>query len=515
MNNGTQNNNIDGKIKSLADLAEITSRLKEQGKRIVHCHGIFDLVHPGHIRHLGAAKQKGEVLIVTVTPDAYVNKGPGRPVFNQRLRVETLAALEYVDFAAVNEWPTAVEAIQLLRPDVYVKGSDYVQREDDITGKIYEEEKAILAVGGQIHFTQDITFSSTHLLNSYFDVLPPEADVYLRRFRQQYNADEVIQHLTSLNTLKVLVVGDAIVDEYHLCRPYGMASKSSAVAAQFLSTEAYAGGSLAVANHLAGFCKHVHLVTCLGEQDSRQEFISQHLKPNVSSKFFFRPDAPTVIKRRYVQSFLVTKLFEVSFFNDQLLPPAVEQLFCQYLSSVMGDYDVVVVADFGHGLIGPAAIETICQKAPFIAINTQLNSINLGYNTITKYPRADYVCIDEEETRMASRERYGSLEQSMQGLAHKLHCRMMTVTRGYRGSVTYQADNGYVTVPVLSREVVDTIGAGDAYLAITAPCVYKGFPPELVGFIGNTVGALAVRTVGNKEAVEPIPLFRFIGTLLK
>jgi len=512
-NNGSKS--IEGKIKSLADLAPAVSSLKDQGKRIVHCHGVFDLVHPGHIRHLGAAKQKGDVLIVTVTPDAYVNKGPGRPVFNQRLRVETLAALACVDFAAVNEWPTAVETIHLLRPDVYVKGNDYTQREGDLTGKIYDEEKAILSVGGSIHFTEDITFSSTRLLNSYFDVLPPEADVYLRNFRERYSADDVIQQLKSLNKLKVLVIGDAIVDEYHLCRPYGMASKSSAVAAQFLSSEIFAGGALAVANHLAGFCKHVHLVTCLGEQDSRQEFISQQMKPNVSSKFFFRPDSPTVIKRRYVQSFLVTKLFEVSFFNDQMLPPAVDETFCHYISNVIGDYDLVVVADFGHGLIGRKAIDTLCKGARYMAVNTQLNSINLGYNTITKYPRADYVCIDEEETRMASRERYGPLEHSIEQLTDKLKCRLMTVTRGHRGSVTFQPEQGYVTVPVLSREVVDPIGAGDAYLAVTAPCAYMGFPTDLIAFIGNTVGALAVRTIGNKEPVQPVPLFRFITTLLK
>jgi sugar/nucleoside kinase (ribokinase family) len=239
------------------------------------------------------------------------------------------------------------------------------------------------------------------------------------------------------------------------------------------------------------------------------------MKPNVSSKFFFRPDGPTVIKRRYVQSFLVTKLFEVSFFNDQGLPADVDHMFCRYISDVIGDYDLVVIADFGHGLIGAHAIETLCGGARFMAVNTQLNSINLGYNTITKYPRADYVCIDEEETRMASRERYGPLERSIERLTEKLDCRLMTVTRGHHGSVTYQRGNGYVTVPVLSREVVDPIGAGDAYLAITAPCAYMGFPPDVIAFIGNTVGALAVRSIGNKESVQPMPLFRFISTLLK
>ena len=221
-----------------------------------------------------------------------------------------------------------------------------------------------------------------------------------------------------------------------------------------------------------------------------------------------------MIKRRYVRSFLVTKLFEVSFFNDQPPPPDMDKAFCGYLSSVIGDYDLVVAADFGHGLIGPSAVQVLCEQSRYLAVNVQLNSINLGYNVITKYPRADYVCIDEEETRMACRDRYGPLEGLLEQLAHQLSCRLMTVTRGHHGSITYQPGGGFSYAPVFSREVVDPIGAGDAYLAITAPCAFMGYPPNLVGFVGNAVGALAVRFIGNKESVEPVALFRFINALL-
>ncbi len=505
----------DHKVKPLPELARIIPALKGQGKQVVHCHGVFDLVHPGHIRHLEAAKREGDVLVVTVTPDRYVNKGPGRPVFNERLRAETLSALQCVDYVALNEWPTAVETIRLLRPDVYVKGCEYADHENDLTGNINHEEEAVLSVGGRIHFTDEITFSSTHLLNTHFDVFPPETTDYLQKFRRSYTADDVIARLRALGDLKVLVVGDAIVDEYHFCRTYGMASKSSAIAAQFAEAEAYAGGAMAVANHMAGFCRHVHLVTCLGKHDSRQEFISQHLKPNVLAKFFFRPDASTVIKRRYVQRFLVTKLFEISFFNDQPLPPEIDRAFHDYLENVIEDYDLVVAADFGHGLINQSAVDVLCQHARFLAVNTQLNAINRGYNAITKYPRADYVCIDEEETRIACRDRYGPLERAIETLTLQLKCRLMTVTRGHHGSITFQPGKDFVSMPVFSREVVDTIGAGDAYFSITAPCAYKGYPPDLIQFIGNAVGALAVRTIGNKESISPEPLFRFIQTLLK
>ena len=505
----------ENKIQPIRELSRVLAREKNRGKTVVLCHGVFDLVHLGHIRHLEAAKREGDVLVVTITPDEHVNKGPGHPVFNQRLRAETLAALQNVDFVAVNEWPTSIETIRLLRPDVYVKGSEYAQADGDLTGAIRDEEQAVLSVGGRIHFTDEITFSSSHLLNAHFNRFPPETEDFLAEFRRTYRGTEVIDHLRQLADLNVLVLGDSIIDEYHFCRPYGMASKSSAIAAQFVSSEAYAGGALAVANHLAGFCRRVNLVTCLGEQDSRQEFIARHLKPNVSAKFFFRPDTSTVVKRRYVHGFLVTKLFEVSFFNGQPLPASVNEMLHGYLANVIEEYDLVVVADFGHGMIGGNVIDLLCQRARYLAVNAQLNSMNFGYNVVAKYPRTDYVCIDEEEARMSSRDRYGALEPLVERLAETLRCRMITVTRGYHGSVTYQPDRGLVKVPVLAREVVDTIGAGDAYLAVTAPCACKGFPAELIGFIGNAVGALAVRFIGNKESIEPVPLFKFITALLK
>ena len=94
--NTQTSNGINDKVKQLAELSGIVSELKMQGKRIVHCHGVFDLVHPGHIRYLESAGREGDVLVVTVTGDDYVNKGPGRPVFNQQLRAETLGALQTV-----------------------------------------------------------------------------------------------------------------------------------------------------------------------------------------------------------------------------------------------------------------------------------------------------------------------------------------------------------------------------------------------------------------------------------
>src|SRR5262245_63288502 len=106
------------------------------GQVVVQAHGTFDLLHIGHVRHLQAARELGDVLVVTVTADRFVNKGPGRPAFTETLRAEMLASLQYVDLVAINPEPDAVGAIAAIKPDVYVKGQDNENAETDVTGKI-------------------------------------------------------------------------------------------------------------------------------------------------------------------------------------------------------------------------------------------------------------------------------------------------------------------------------------------------------------------------------------------
>lgn len=155
------------KILEIRELASRIAKDRSAGKTIVHCHGCFDLMHPGHIKYFQAAKMMGEVLVVTISPDRFVDKGPDRPVFNEGIRAESIAALECVDYVAVNKWPTAEETLRLIRPDIYVKGQEFENMEDK-TGKIQKEAKVIKEIGAQIRFTHEIVFSSTELLNRYF-----------------------------------------------------------------------------------------------------------------------------------------------------------------------------------------------------------------------------------------------------------------------------------------------------------------------------------------------------------
>jgi cytidyltransferase-like protein len=503
------------KIVTLEELARIAAGLRAQGKVLVLCHGDFDLVHPGHIRHFEAAKRYGDVLAVALTADSCVDKGPGRPFFHERLRAESLAALQVVDFVAMNPSLSAAGAIRTVRPGVYVKGSEYHSPAAAQDSRFLEEKQAVEEVGGRIAFTEDITFSSSELLNTHFPVFTAEASSFLREFKKRYSAADVLGRLEALAGLKVLVIGDTIIDEYHFCRSVGKASKSSNITARFLYGESYAGGTVAVANHVAGFCQQVRLVTCLGQQNTQEPFLREHLRPNIEPQFFYRPDGPTVVKRRFVDPFMLAKMFEVSFFNDEDLPQRVEHEVCAFLDRVLGDYDLVIASDFGHGFIGAQMLETLCARSRCLALNVQTNSQNLGFNLATKYRRADYLCIDEQEARLAGSSKYGPLDEIIRALAGRLHCRQITVTRGGRGSTTYDAESGFVDVPTFSEEIVDTVGAGDAYLSIASLCAAAGQPSEVLGFVGNAMGALAVRIVGNKESVDRAQLEKFISTLLK
>ena len=504
------------KIKSLEELICILKGLRNKGKIIVLCHGVFDLLHPGHIKHFEAAKKEGDILVVTLTKDDFVNRGPGRPVFNQILRAESIAALGCVDFVAINDWPTAVETIRKLKPHLYVKGSDYVKRKADVTGMIFEEEQAVKSVGGRMHFTDEISFSSTALINTHLTPYPQEAKDYFLKFRKRYEGADIIDALKGLKDTSVLVIGDTIIDEYHYCFGMGKSQKDNILASKFLSEEIFAGGVLAASNHIAGFCKSVTLVSVLGVQNDYKDFIYSHLKPNVKTHFYERKDAPTVVKRRFVDPHFLTKLFEICYLPDSApLPGNLESQIVEYLESNLKRFDMALVADFGHGLVTPRIIQTLCQKANFLAVNVQTNSANLGFNLITKFKRADYICIDEPEIRFACHDRYSHLEKLILNISKQVHCSRIIITRGHEGALAYSRKGGFYKIPIFSKEIVDRIGAGDAYFSITSPCVFKNQPMEVVGFIGNAVGAMEVLIVGNRSAIEPVPLYKYITALLK
>jgi rfaE bifunctional protein nucleotidyltransferase chain/domain len=304
------------KIKNLEDLTTIAADLKAKGKKIVHCHGVFDLLHLGHIKHFEEAKAFGDILIVTVTPDEFVNKGPNRPAFTTVLRLEALAALEAIDFTAENNWPDAIETIKILKPDIYCKGPDYKNHEKDITGKIDGEASAVKSVGGIVKYTDDISFSSSNLLNKHGDIYNEAQKTFIQKMITSKDFDKIKSKVDNLKNLKVLVVGETIIDQYVFCEALGKSGKEPVLVLRDLNMEQYAGGAAAIARHLSDFCGTVSLLSMLGEKKEHEDFVLDSLPNNIEPYFIYKDEAPTITKKRYVDYISKSKSLGVYSIND-------------------------------------------------------------------------------------------------------------------------------------------------------------------------------------------------------
>lgn len=506
---------VHDKVVEFAHLREVLGNYRKADKTVVLCHGVFDLLHIGHIWHLQEAKQQGDVLVVTVTPDEFVNKGPGRPVFGHKLRAQALAALGVVDFVAVSQSPDAVPIISSLKPDVYVKGPDYQKVSDDRTGKIVAEQAAVEHLGGRIHFTRTETHSSSKLLNEHFSDQPKQTQIFIQSLRNRYTPSDIGNYISAAQTKSALVVGEAIVDEYQYCEAIGKSSKDPTLVVKQLTKERFAGGVLAIANHVADFTKRVSIVTQLGSRASYSDFIAQALHANVQLTPVIRSNAPTIVKRRFIDAYSFTKLFETYDINDAALEDQDEQAIRSVLDQALGSNDIIIVADYGHGMFTPAIIETIRKQARYLAVNVQSNAGNFGYQTLQKYTGVHHISVDENELRLEVRDRRGDIRQIMERAIQTLKCKSMIVTRGKYGCLCYREGDGIIEIPALASTIVDRVGAGDAFLSITALLLAQDAPLDVVGFVGNAGGSQAVATVGNKQSLELVSLMKYIDRLLK
>lgn len=505
------------KILSFDGLSEKLNEDRKNGLKIVQCHGVFDLLHPGHIRHFKSAKARGDKLIVSVTPDRFVNKGPGRPAFNESLRLESIAALQDVDYVVLNDSPDAITAINRIRPSVYVKGSEYSDHAADVTGKISEEARAVESLGGEIYYTDDIVFSSSSLLNRYFDSVPPEVIQFLNRLKTEFSADEILKKIDALKDLRVLVIGDAIIDEYQFIVPLGQSGKGQHMAARCLEKEVYLGGSLIIANHIAQFTPNVTLLSAIGKSCPHLNFIRHNLDPQVKSQITYLDDANTLTKKRYVlkDGKTLTKLFETYSGQEDCLPAHQTEKIIHFLQKSASHYDLVLVSDFGNGFTNTAIIDAIADLPNFLALNTQTNSGNRGYNVVTNYRRADYISLNEPELRLAAHDRTSALDGIATDISEIMNCNNISITRGVNGVLCYESPHSIIEIPPFATNSIDRIGAGDSYFSLSSLCYAKGYSTLLSGFIGSVAAAMSIQIIGNQEPIRRPALQKFITRLMK
>ena len=290
-------------------------------------------------------------MVVTVIRDKDVHRGPGRPIFPEQFRAENVASLEMVDYVCIVDDEAPFECVKSIKPDVFAKGQAYGDRDKKIHDKIFQEEKDLYFGKCRVIETEGFSFSSSHIINNFLDIYPEDTKRFLKGFKERYSFADIADRINTLKDLKVLIIGDGIIDEYHYCEPLGKSAKANLVVSKYLSHEVFAGGTFAVGNHTAGLCEHVQMVSLLGKEAPREDFILKNVRPNIKTKFFYKDNSPTIVKKRYIHEYLNQKLFEICYLNDDLVNSECESQVIDYLISEAPKYDLVMVSDFGHGFI--------------------------------------------------------------------------------------------------------------------------------------------------------------------
>lgn len=510
----------DEKIIAKEEFLKKRQGFRDSGKTIVLCHGVFDLLHYGHIEHLEEAKRQGDVLVVSVTAARYVNKGPGRPYFNDHQRLAFLASLEIVDYVLLSEAVTVHEIVKCVQPDIYVKGQEYVQADADVTGNIGPEQRVVEQYGGRIYFTQGTVYSSTKLLNNFFAALPENVKEMSFNLKKRYGSDLITKMrdiVDSFADLKVLVIGDIIVDSYIFCNVQGLTMKDATLSTFYDYGEDYAGGAMAIARHLANFSDHVTLLSMMGKEPGMHDFVREKME-GIRLDIVEDEQFVTPVKRRYLKQHPLRQEYTKLFAINYLLKRGQRKRFDyealhQKLKQEVSKYDLVVVCDYGHGLLDEASIRTIEAEAKFLAVNCQTNSSNFGTNLITKYQRADSFVVDERELRLAFGQVLTSRHSLLRQLAVNLHATMSWATIGADGAIGNTSEE-QSRIPALLLKVKDTIGAGDAFYSLAALCAVKHIPVDLATLLANIAGAIKTNVVGNKESVKKVDLLKFMSTVM-
>jgi len=490
--------------------------LRKNKKKIVLCHGVFDLVHLGHIKHFKEAKSKGDILIVSVTSDEYVQKGPGRPFFNEKKRIEFLSHLQMINYLFISNSKNAVQSIKTVKPDIYCKGPDYKDNSDDVSGQIELEKKMVKKSGGEIYYTDDETFSSSKLINQT-DLLHSKSQKnIIKKIKKKYNFNQIQKLFEKLSKLKVLVIGETIIDQYCFGEVLGKSGKETHLVFKSLKTEDYLGGAFVISKNVSNFVKNTEFISYIGRESKFLNKVKKNLNRNLKIDFIKKKDAPTILKRRYVDQTNNVKLFGVYDSNDDLLSIKQERELYNKIKKKIRKFDLVIVSDFGHGFLTKKISNLICSNAKYLALNTQINSSNLGYHSLKNYNKSNCLIINERELRYELRDKNSKIEILMKNLSKKQKVKNLVLTRGTKGSILYNnVSKKFFYCPPLANRVVDKIGAGDSMLSLISLSLYAKFNENLSLLTGSLAAAQSVETVGNKRSISRISLVKSLRYLLK
>ena len=501
---------MSGKILSVAELLAKREAARADGRSVAQCHGCFDIVHPGHIRHLRYAKAQGDLLLVAITGDEHIAKGSGRPLIPEELRAENLAALDFVDWVCIDPRPTAAVLLGEVRPDVYVKGREYETNRDQ---RFAEERRAVEAGGGRVVFSSgDVVFSSTALIRA----MEQSVDPFHQRLAELGEHDELRGErlfglVSSFRGRRIVIVGEPILDTYVLCDRPDVAGESPVMTLRPLEQRHYDGGAAIIARHAAAMGAKPVLVTALpteGEPGERADAMRRRLVAEGIEVRAVALDGPLPEKQRYLVG--AQKVMKVDQVEPIVLDAGVQdELVGLVEDAARGGAGAGVVADFGLGMLSTGVLKRVCGALrPHVEVLT--GDVSGRRSGLREMRGLDLVCPSEAELRDAYHIYDEGLPVAVWKLMEETRARSAIVTMGAEGVIAFEPlpgaetqGDGWVSrvrgehVPAMAPHAADALGCGDALLTTATLTRAVGGSLLAAAYLGSVAAAVEGQRVGN------------------
>jgi rfaE bifunctional protein kinase chain/domain/rfaE bifunctional protein nucleotidyltransferase chain/domain len=499
------------KIKTAAELRAIIGP-RPREKKVIMCHGTFDLVHPGHIRHLIYAKSKADILVTSLTTDQHISKAEHRPFVPEALRAMNLAALEIVDYVVIDENATPIENLGIIQPDYFAKGYEY--NKDGLHPKTREEVAALESYGGEVIFTPgDIVYSSSRIIESE----PPDLatdKLNMLMEAEGLTFDGLRETLLKFKGVGVHVIGDTIVDSYTYCTLIGGNTKTPTLSLKYERQVDFVGGAGIVAKHLKMAGADVKFTTMLGD-DAMKDYVLKDLRAyGIECEAVVDATRPTTQKNLFTTGGY--KMLKVDKVDNR---PVSDRTLEQLKKSIQGtESEIVVFSDFRHGIFNGRTIPVLTAAIPKGPLKVADSQVASRWGNILDFQGFDLVTPNEREARFAMGDQDSTIRPLALELYKKANCRFLILKMGERGIITYRAPDpnvrSFLTVDSLTDNVVDAVGAGDALLAYAALALARGACPVTASILGSVAAAIACEQDGNTP-IEPYDVLKKLGKVEK
>ncbi len=498
-----------------AQLINKIRTLKNKKLKIGLCHGVFDLLHYGHLKHFEEAKSICDYLIVSITADRFVKKGFNRPIHNENERKKIIENIEYIDHVIISNFESGVESIDLIKPDLYFKGSDYKMIKNDKTKNIILEIQALKKNKGKIFFTDKKHMSSSKIINSLGLSLTIDQKEFIQKIKKKFDINLVLSSIRNLKKNKVIVLGDLIVDRYIYGHVVGKSSKEPHLVSNYSYKEDYVGGAAAVANHVSDFVNKVTLITDHNGEKSISKLLKEKLNKNIVGEYLSSGSENNCsVKTRFIDILTRYKLFgsyELSNLNSEVF----RKKLSYRIKKQVKKNDLIIVADFSNNFFTDQDFSEIKKARNFKCGMVQKNSNNSSSYNLKNLSNFNLICINEGELRSEIKDTTSEITKLAKSLIAKMKLDFLLITRGSSGIVLVDNKNKVFYCPAFNLQPVDKIGAGDSILAVISILLSNKIDPNIALLISSIVSSFVVDNLGNKYVARKFDIERSLEYIFK